>query len=254
MTRFISLSVLLLTFGLTGCDTQSGSGEQPEQEISSAGLETDSQKLSYGLGMNIGFGMAQQGVPDLDPAALAEGISDAINGVEPRVNQEELQLVITRVREKEVAKMAVLNEENVKQGAIFMAENSKRDGVISTDSGLQYEIISSGEGESPSAESVVKTHYHGTLIDGSVFDSSIDGEPAEFAVNGVIPGWTEALQLMKVGDKWKLFLPAELAYGEQSPGAKIPPNSTLIFEIELLEVVKVDEEAAQIEKPENTDS
>ncbi len=248
MARFISLSILLLAFGLTGCDTQPDSKGEAGQEDSSTGLETDSQKLSYGLGMNIGFGMAQQGIPDLDSVALAEGISDALNGIEPRVTQEELQLVITRVREKEMAKMAALTEENARQGAIFMAENGKREGVISTESGLQYEVISSGEGESPTAESVVKTHYRGTLIDGSEFDSSLDGEPAEFALNRVIPGWTEALQLMKVGDKWKLFLPADLAYGPQSPGPGIPPNSTLIFEIELLEVVKLDEEQLSSEE------
>ena len=250
MTRIFSLALLLSAFVIAGCDSQPADAEQAVEEGTGSGLETDSQKLSYGLGMNIGFGMAQQGVPDLDPEALVKGITDAINGVESQVSQEELQAAIQRVREKEIAKMNALTEENARQGAEFLAENAKREGVISTESGLQYEVISSGDGESPTAESVVKTHYHGTLIDGSVFDSSVErGAPAQFAVNGVIPGWTEALQLMKVGDKWKLFLPADLAYGLQSPSPNIPPNSTLIFEVELLEIVKLDEDVSMGDEP-----
>ena len=128
---------------------------------------------------------------------------------------------------------------NPASGEVFLAQNAKKEGVVTTASGLQYKVIQSGTGESPKLTDGVKVHYHGTLIDGTVFDSSVQrGQPISFPVNGVIPGWVEALQLMKVGDKWQLFIPARLAYGNQSPGAGIPPNSVLIFEVELLGIEK----------------
>ena len=138
---------------------------------------------------------------------------------------------------KKETRQKAAGEENLKKGQAFLAENGKKDGVKATATGLQYKVNKSGTGKTPKSTDTVKVHYHGTLIDGTVFDSSVErGEPVSFPVNGVIPGWTEALQLMKEGDKWQLYIPAKLAYGEQSPGGKIGPNSVLIFDVELLAV------------------
>lgn len=229
MLRSISFVVLSATLVLTGCS------EPQKSEQTTVGLDTDYKMLSYGLGLNIGTGIAQQGVPELDVDSLLAGIRESVAGEEPRISQEELSEAIARIQQLEADKMQQLAQTNLEEGAAFLAENGKRDGIVTTESGLQYEVLNKGEGESPTAESIVNTHYHGTLIDGSVFDSSIEkGEPIEFVVNQVIPGWTEALQLMKAGSKWRLYVPANLAYGEYSPGPDIPPQSTLIFEVELL--------------------
>lgn len=231
MLRILSSAVLATTLVLTGCND----AEKAEQTSSEVALDSDYQKLSYGLGLNIGGGIVQQGVPELNIDALLAGIRESVAGQEPRLSQEELTAAIARVQELEKGKQQQLALENLELGEAFLKDNGVRDGVVTTDSGLQYEVLEAGEGESPSAESIVNTHYHGTLIDGSVFDSSVDrGESIEFAVNQVIPGWTEALQLMKVGSKWRLYVPANLAYGEYTPGPDIPPQSTLIFEVELL--------------------
>jgi FKBP-type peptidyl-prolyl cis-trans isomerase len=152
---------------------------------------------------------------------------------------EEADQVIRRYFEAEGEREG---QENLENGNAFLEKNKAREGVVTTPSGLQYEILTEGEGPKPTAEDQVRAHYHGTLIDGTVFDSSVDrGEPAVFALNQVIPGWTEALQLMPVGSKWKIYLPSDLAYGERGGGPTIGPNSTLIFEVELLEIVKDDE-------------
>jgi FKBP-type peptidyl-prolyl cis-trans isomerase FklB len=231
MLRTFSAVVLASTFVLTGCN-----GSNISQEDSAKiDLDTDYKKLSYGLGLNIGAGISQQGVPELDMRALLAGIRESVGGKEPRLSQEELKQTIGRVQQLEAEKQQLLADQNIDSGSVFLAANSERDGVISTESGLQYEVLTAGEGDKPSAESLVTTHYHGTLIDGRVFDSSVErGEPIEFAVNQVIPGWTEALQLMSTGSKWRLYVPANLAYGEYSPSADIPPHSALIFEVELL--------------------
>lgn len=230
MLRSISLVVLSTALVLTAC-----SEPQNSEQTTAAELDTDYKMLSYGLGLNIGTGIAQQGVPELDVDSLLAGIRESVAGDEPRISQQELSEAVARIQQLEADKMQQLAQANLEEGAAFLAENGKRDGIITTESGLQYEVLDKGEGESPTAESIVNTHYHGTLIDGSVFDSSVEkGEPIEFAVNQVIPGWTEALQLMKVGSKWRLYVPANLAYGEYSPGPDIPPQSTLIFEVELL--------------------
>lgn len=231
MLRTFSTVVLASTLILTGCNGAKSPAENSDQ----VALDNDYKKLSYGLGLNIGGGIAQQGVPELDVDALLAGIRESVAEQEPRITQEELAAVITRIQQQEAEKQQQLASDNLQKGDAFLKENGAREGVVTTDSGLQYEVLQAGEGDSPSAESIVETHYHGTLIDGSVFDSSVErGEPIEFAVNQVIPGWTEALQLMKVGSKWRLYVPANLAYGEYSPGPEIPPQSTLIFEVELL--------------------
>lgn len=231
MLRTFSSVVLVSTLVLVGCNGSKTTEEAPAQ----IDLDSDYKKLSYGLGLNIGGGIAQQGVPELNMEALVAGIRESVAGQEPRLSQEELQETIGRVQKLEAEKQQLLADENMKSGEAFLTANAERDGIITTESGLQYEVLTTGEGEKPNAESLVTTHYHGTLIDGSVFDSSVErGEPIEFAVNQVIPGWTEALQLMPTGSKWRLYVPSKLAYGEYSPSADIPPHSALIFEVELL--------------------
>lgn len=243
MIRTFYLFLAVAVLGLTACDAgKTHSTATPDAEnTATLELTTDEDKLSYGIGLNIGTGLLQQGLPGINKEAIFQGVEDALSGAEPMVAQEELEQVLVRLREREEAKLAALMEENAAKGAAYLAENAAREGVVTTESGLQYEVINAGDGEKPQADSIVKTHYHGTLIDGTVFDSSVDrGEPTQFAVNQVISGWTEALQLMPVGSKWRLYVPAELAYGEMSPGPAIPPNSTLIFDVELLEIIKQD--------------
>jgi FKBP-type peptidyl-prolyl cis-trans isomerase FklB len=204
-------------------------------------LTTPKQKTSYALGVNIGSNLKAQDL-DLDATALAAGVSDALNG-KPAMSQEEVHATLTAFQQEVMTKMQakekVEGEQNLKAGEAFLAENAKKEGVKTTASGLQYKILKEGDGPTPKATDTVKVNYKGTLIDGTVFDSSYDrGEPATFPVNEVIPGWTEALQMMKVGSKWQLFVPAKLAYGEHSPSPKIGPNSTLIFDVELLGIEK----------------
>jgi FKBP-type peptidyl-prolyl cis-trans isomerase FklB len=204
-------------------------------------LTNPKQKTSYAIGVNIGSNLKDQEL-DLDAKALAAGITDGLNG-KPAMTQEEVHATLMQFQQemmaKTQAKEKVDAEKNLKAGEAFLAENAKKNGVKTTASGLQYKILKEGDGPMPKATDTVKVNYKGTLIDGTVFDSSYDrGEPVTFPVNGVIPGWTEALQMMKVGSKWQLFIPANLAYGERSPGPKIGPNSTLIFEVELLDIEK----------------
>ena len=173
--------------------------------------------------------------------AIAAGIRDALADAEQRIDDETIAAAFDKVREEQVRKMDALNDAAAKAGAEFLAENAKREGVQVTESGLQYEVITAAAADSamPTAEDTVRVHYHGTLVDGTVFDSSVErGDPAQFPVTGVIRGWVEALQMMRVGDKWKLTIPAELAYGARSPSPRIPANSVLVFEVELLEIVK----------------
>ncbi len=206
-------------------------------------LNTDAQKLSYTIGTQVGTSMKGDGL-DIDMKTFIRGIEDARAGREFALSADEMKMVMQTFQQKMMEKMqaerAAAGEKAGAEGAKFLAENANKPGVKTTDSGLQYIVEKTGDGEVPKATDVVRTHYRGTLIDGTVFDSSYDrGEPAEFPVNGVIPGWTEALQMMHVGDKWKLFIPADLAYGERGAGnGQIPPNATLIFDIELLNIVK----------------
>lgn len=189
-------------------------------------------KISYALGMNIAENLKGSGLEGLNLEKFTAGFNSTFEGVECDMTQEEaakmLQEYFTAQQEKQFAG-------NIEAGKAFLEENSKRDGVVTLPSGLQYEEMTAGDGAIPTAEDQVECHYHGTLIDGSIFDSSVQrGEAATFPVNGVIPGWVEALQLMSVGSKWKLFVPSDLAYGERGAGQQIGPHTTLIFEVELL--------------------
>jgi FKBP-type peptidyl-prolyl cis-trans isomerase FklB len=202
-------------------------------------LKDPVKRVSYCIGVNIGSDMKRQGI-EIDPKAMAAGLTEAFAG-KPSLTEDEIRETLTKfsneMREKMTAKQKVDGDKNTKLGEAFLAENAKKEGVKVLASGLQYKVIKSGTGKTPKLTDQVKTHYHGTLIDGSVFDSSVQrGEPAQFGVNQVIAGWTEALQLMKEGDKWQLYIPAKLAYGERAPSPKIGANSTLIFDIELISV------------------
>ena len=197
-------------------------------------MKNDLEKLSYALGVNIGFSMKPQGLENVDIQQLVSGISDVINDSELKMEKEEVGNLLKEHFSKLQDKM---NEKVINAQAAYFTENGKKDGVITLKSGLQYQVLTKGEGAIPTLSSEVTTHYHGTTLDGKVFDSSVDrGQPATFPVSGVIAGWTEALQLMKVGSKWRLFVPSALAYGERGAGAKIPPNTPLIFDVELLEI------------------
>jgi len=226
-----STSLIALTLTLYACNQDSGSN-QP--------LETLEQKASYSFGVDVANRLKQQGV-ELDVNALNRGIADAYNGNELALGDEEqLQAKTsfqTQLRDSLVKKQAAVAETNIAAGKAFLEENAKQPGVITTESGLQYKILTTGDGKQPKETDTVTTHYKGTLIDGREFDSSYKRDaPASFPVNGVIKGWTEALQLMHVGDKWQLFIPSELAYGATKRSELIEANSTLIFEIELISI------------------
>ncbi|MEY8205685.1 MAG: FKBP-type peptidyl-prolyl cis-trans isomerase [Bermanella sp.] len=201
-------------------------------------LETNIDKMSYGIGMSMARSVKGQPI-EINNEAMLAGLQDVLNDQPEQLEEDVIREAFAAVREEQMEKQKIEAENAVKQGEEYLAENAKKEGVKATESGLQYEVITAGEGDSPAATDTVEVHYHGTLIDGTVFDSSIDrGEPAKFPVNRVISGWTEALQLMKVGDKWRLHIPAALAYGAQSPSPQIPANSALVFEVELLAIEK----------------
>ncbi len=205
-------------------------------------LKNDQEKLGYAIGMNIGLGMKQKNVnADLDQ--IVAGLKASYTGEETLLSQDEMGQILTAYQQEmqmqQMAEAAAAAEENAKQAESFLTENGKKDGVTTLASGLQYKVVAEGSGASPKPESTVEVHYKGTLIDGTEFDSSYKrGEPASFPVGGVIPGWTEALQLMKEGAKWELAIPPALAYGERGAPPVIPPNSALVFEVELLKVVQ----------------
>ena len=206
-------------------------------------LKDAKQKSSYAIGMDIGSNFKRQEL-DIDAKVLAAGIADAIAG-KTQMTEAEAKAAINDIRTQMTAKMESKQktdaDKNVKDGEAFLAANAKKDGVKTTASGLQYKVLKPGDGKGkmPKATDTVKVHYHGTLLDGSVFDSSVErGEPISFPLNGVIPGWTEGLQLMKEGDKFQFVIPGKLAYGAQSPSPKIGPNSTLVFDVELLAIEK----------------
>ena len=193
------------------------------------------EKVSYALGLSLGNNLLGSGVNALDYAQLAQGIQDVMEQNKPKMSYEEAQTVINDFFQTLQAKVG---GEAQSEGIAFLEENSKRTEVVTLASGLQYEILTEGAGATPTASDKVKVHYHGTLIDGKVFDSSVNrGEPATFGVTQVISGWVEALQLMPVGSKWKLYIPSELAYGAQGAGQAIAPHAALIFEVELLDIV-----------------
>lgn len=205
-------------------------------------LKSDKGQASYAIGQQIGKNLKAQNI-EIDAKTLAASLDDATKG-KSEMKDEEIQKAMMKLQENAMKKQQEEGEANKKKSADFLEKNKSAEGVKITASGLQYSVIKEGDGAIPKKEDNVKCHYTGTLIDGTKFDSSVDrGQPAEFPVGGVIPGWTEALQMMKVGSKYKLFIPPELAYGPAGrPG--IPPNSALIFEVELLEIVKAPAAAA----------
>ncbi|SFM20908.1 FKBP-type peptidyl-prolyl cis-trans isomerase [Halopseudomonas yangmingensis] len=200
-------------------------------------FDNDALRVSYGIGRQMGDQLSNSNIPDLDLDAVASGLKDAFAGRPSQVDEQALQAAFQQLQAR-MQEAAEQEAQAARQAGVdFLAENARRDGVVTLASGLQYEVISAGTGATPGASSTVQTHYEGTLINGEVFDSSYRrGQPAEFPVGGVIAGWTEALQLMQEGAKWRLFIPSELAYGARAAGS-IPPHSTLVFDIELLKVM-----------------
>ena len=218
---------LLLTFALVAAQDKSP-------------LKSQQDKISYSIGLSIGRNFKGQGI-EIAPDALIKGVRDAMEGNTKLLSDEEIRMVMfafqMEQRGKQQERSQQIGEKNKREGEAFLAKNRQKPGVTTAASGLQYKVITEGTGKSPSVNDTVTTHYKGTLIDGTVFDSSYDrGEPARFSVSGVIPGWTEALQMMKVGAKWMLWIPAQLAYGERGAGKNIGPNTALIFEIELIAI------------------
>ncbi|HDZ3506672.1 TPA: FKBP-type peptidyl-prolyl cis-trans isomerase [Pseudomonas aeruginosa] len=205
--------------------------------MSELNLTTDEARVSYGIGRQLGDQLRENPVPGMTLDAVLAGLSDAFAGIDSRVSGEALSASFQVIRERMQAEAQAKAEAAAGEGRAYLAENAKREGVTVLPSGLQFEVLSTGEGAKPSREDTVHTHYHGTLIDGTVFDSSYQrGQPAEFPVGGVIAGWVEALQLMNAGSKWRLHVPSELAYGGQAVGS-IPPHSVLVFDVELLEIL-----------------
>ncbi len=215
----------------------------------SAPLGTLDQRLSYIVGENIATQFQRDGIK-LDLEALSLSITEVQEGKELRLTEEEKRNTLSAIQERaqaaQKAELEAVSAKNTEEGQAYLAANGQKEGVVTTESGLQYKEITAGDGDKPAIEDTVTVHYKGTLVDGTVFDSSYDrGEPASFPVGGVIPGWVEALQLMNVGDKFELVVPSDLAYGPGGTGPVIGPNATLLFEVELLEVAKAEQPAAQ---------
>jgi FKBP-type peptidyl-prolyl cis-trans isomerase FklB len=214
--------------------------QAPAAGQSSSALPTQKERESYALGMTIANGLKRQMV-DVDPESLARGLKDELAGDKTLLTADEAKAALAElqaeVQRKEEAEKQELGEANMKEGAEFLAANKTKEGVVTLASGLQYKILTAGTGPKPTASDTVVCNYKGTLINGAEFDSSYKrGQPASFPVNGVIKGWTEALQLMPVGSKWELFIPPDLAYGSRGAGGVIGPNATLVFEVELLSI------------------
>jgi FKBP-type peptidyl-prolyl cis-trans isomerase FklB len=222
---------VLISLALVPVVTLAGEGFSPKD---------DQDILSYSIGYQVGGDFRRQGI-EIDPASLVRGVLDAVTGAEPGMTPEEMRATLTELQKKitaaeEEQRKAAL-QQNLVAGQAFMEANASKAGVTTLPSGLQYQVIEEGEGASPNATDTVTVHYRGTLIDGTEFDSSYSrGQPATFQVNRVIKGWTEGVQLMKPGAKYTFFVPPDLAYGERGAGVKIPPNRTLIFEVELISV------------------
>ncbi|MFT5758605.1 MAG: FKBP-type peptidyl-prolyl cis-trans isomerase FklB [Alteromonadaceae bacterium] len=201
-------------------------------------FESIEQRVSYGVGRQLGDQLRNNPFKDFDISAVQAGLADAITDAASQVSDEALNEAFSIVSKKMQELELAAAKEKSAEGQAYLAENAKRDGITVLESGLQYEVVATGEGEKPTAASTVRVHYHGTFINGDIFDSSVDrGQPAEFPVGGVIAGWTEALQLMTEGSKWRLYVPYNLAYGEQGSQGAIPPYATLIFDVELLAIV-----------------
>jgi FKBP-type peptidyl-prolyl cis-trans isomerase FklB len=200
-------------------------------------LTTDEQKVSYGFGLQFGDQLLRNAFDGMDLEAVLAGVQHWYRHRQSQLTDEEINPSYKVIQDRQQARAAELAENRRALAEQFMRANAEREGVSVTESGLQYEVLESGSGAKPSAQSTVVTHYHGTFVDGTVFDSSVErGEPAEFGVTQVIPGWTEALLMMSVGDKWRIACPPTLAYGEQGAGDSIPPNTALVFEIHLISI------------------
>jgi FKBP-type peptidyl-prolyl cis-trans isomerase FklB len=210
-------------------------------------LKNQKDKVSYIIGMDIGNNLKKQSI-DVDPNILAKGVKDALSGAKPLLAEKEIQETMGAFQKEMMAKREEVAKQNKKDGETFLAENKKKEGVKTLPSGLQYKVIKAGIGKKAKSTDTVTVHYRGTLINGTEFDSSYKrGQSVSFQVSGVIPGWTEALQLMEEGAKWQLFIPSSLAYGERGAGGAIGPNATLIFEVELVSIQERKEN--QSEKP-----
>lgn len=192
-------------------------------------------KFSYAIGLGIGQNLLSMGAQEINVDDFANAIKSVLDGEEPAISHAEAREIVNKYFAELEAKM---NDANIEKGATFLEENKKKENVVTLPSGLQYEVLTEGNGKLANATDQVKCHYEGTLIDGTLFDSSVKrGEPAIFGVNQVIPGWVEALQLMPEGSKWRLYIPSDLAYGARGAGEMIPPHSTLIFDVELIQVL-----------------
>ncbi|MBW7982813.1 peptidylprolyl isomerase [Enterobacillus tribolii] len=206
--------------------------------MSTPSLDTTEAQASYGIGLQVGQQLKESGLEGLLPDVLAAGLRDALEGNPPAVPVEAVHRALREIHERADAVRQARQKEMAAAGQTFLEENARHDDVTVTESGLQFRVLQKGEGTIPARQDHVRVHYTGKLVDGTVFDSSVErGQPAEFPVSGVIPGWIEALTLMPVGSKWQLYIPYNLAYGERGAGASIPPYSTLIFDVELLEIL-----------------
>mgnify|MGYP003440413459 FL=1 len=193
------------------------------------------EKVSYALGLSIGNNLLSSGIRDLNIEKFTQAIQDVLGGVQPEMSYDEAKTTLDKFF-KDLADK--INAQNIQVGKEFLENNAKKEGVVCLPSGLQYQVLQVGNGKKPGATDKVRCHYHGMLLDGTVFDSSVNrGEPAEFGVNQVIQGWVEALQLMQEGAKWRLFIPSDMAYGARGAGQSIPPHATLIFDVELIKVL-----------------
>ena len=224
MKKLIAVALLLSLFGVAVLAQKKGTPK------------TQKEKVSYSLGMNIGKNMKMQGI-EVDQEYLVKGMRDALSNAKAAMSEKDMETAMKAFQQEMQTKQIYADDKNKKDGEAFLAANKKKDGVITLASGLQYKVIKMGTGPKPTSLQIVTCNYRGTLIDGKEFDSSSRyGKPAEFPVGGVIKGWIEALQLMPVGSKWELYIPADLAYGENGAGQTIGPNAALIFEIELLSI------------------
>lgn len=245
------LFATVLTLSLIACkplDKETGKPIVRDGEASTAaeplgGMKSEKEQVSYVIGTDIGRSLAPA-KDELDLSVLTRAIRDAMDGKQPKLTEAEamqvMQAFAMRMQARQMAEFEEVKRRNLEEGEKFLAENGRRPGVVTTSSGLQYEVLAEGKGAKPRASDTVRVHYRGTLLNGEQFDSSYDrGEPAQFSLDQVVPGWQEALQLMPVGSKYRVWIPASLGYGETgTPGGPIGPNATLVFEVELLDIVK----------------
>jgi FKBP-type peptidyl-prolyl cis-trans isomerase FklB len=246
VVNVIAVGTILLGTALAQTPAAPTPQTAPAASQNNPALPTQKDKVSYAIGMNIGNGLRKQGV-DVDPNLLKQGLQDTLSGGKTLLSEDEARATLTdfqnEMRKKQQEKMQQAAETNKKDGEAFLAANKAKAGVVTLPSGLQYKVLTPGAGAKPTASDSVVCNYRGTLIDGKEFDSSYKrGEPATFPVGGVIKGWTEALQLMPVGSKWQLVIPSDLAYGARGQGPDIGPDSTLVFEVELLSIQSKDKD------------